>query len=77
MVNRIRTVREALQPSQREFEEQLGVSRDVISNIEYARVKPKELLLQLICRQYNVNRGIGWIREMAKCSLKLRKKLLN
>lgn len=56
MVNRIKSVRKALKLSQREFGERLGVSRDVISNIEYARVQPKELLLQHICRQYNVNR---------------------
>ena len=35
MHNRIKMVRESLQLSQREFGEKLGVSRDVISNIEY------------------------------------------
>ena len=34
MHNRIKMVRESLQLSQREFGEKLGVSRDVISNIE-------------------------------------------
>ena len=54
-VNRIKTVREALHLSQREFGEKLGVSRDVISNIEYGRVQPKKLLLQHLCQQYKVN----------------------
>ena len=55
MSNRIKAVRAALKLSQREFGEKLGVSRDVISNIEYGRVAPKELLLRLICQQYGVN----------------------
>lgn len=53
--SRIRLVREALNLSQREFGEKLGVSRDVISNIEYGRVQPKKLLLQHLCQQYKVN----------------------
>lgn len=55
MSNRIKAVREALKLSQREFGEKLGVSRDVISNIEYDRVRPKELLLRHICQLYRVN----------------------
>lgn len=55
MINRIKTIREILQLSQREFGEKIGVSRDVISNIEYGRVQPKELLLKHICQLYNVN----------------------
>ena len=55
MSNRIKAIREALKLSQREFGEKLGVSRDVISNIEYGRVQPKELLLRHICQLYRVN----------------------
>ncbi len=55
MVDRIKSVREALNLSQREFGEKLGVSRDVISNIEYGRVQPKPLLLQHLCQMYKVN----------------------
>lgn len=55
MSNRIKAVRDALKLSQREFGEKLGVSRDVISNIEYERVQPKELLLRHICELYQVN----------------------
>ena len=53
--NKIKAVREALKLSQREFGERLGVSRDVISNLEYGRVKEKELLLRHICQLYGVN----------------------
>lgn len=55
MTKRIKSVRNALQLSQREFGEKLGVSRDVISNIEYGRVQPKQLLLKHICQLYQVN----------------------
>lgn len=55
MVNRIKMVRETLKLSQREFGEKLGVSRDVISNIEYNRVQPKKLFLRHICQLYNIN----------------------
>ncbi len=53
--DRIKAIREALRLSQREFGEKLGVSRDVISNIEYNRVSPKDLLLRHICELYHVN----------------------
>lgn len=55
LAGRIKIVREALHLSQREFGERLGVSRDVISNIEYGRVVPKKLLVQHMCQQYKVN----------------------
>ena len=53
--DRIKAVREHLGLSQREFGEKLGVSRDVISNLEYNRVQPKELLFKHICELYSVN----------------------
>lgn len=55
MPNRIKAIRNALKLSQREFGEKLGVSRDVISNIEYGRVLPKKLLLRHICQLYKIN----------------------
>ncbi len=55
MENRIKMIREALQLSQREFGERLGVSRDVISNMEYGRVQPKPLLLKHLCDLYGVD----------------------
>ena len=61
MQNRIRQVREALNLSQREFGERLGVSRDVISNIEYGRVAPKALLIKHICDLYSVNEN--WLKN--------------
>lgn len=60
MLHRIRAVREALKLSQRMFGEKLGVSRDIISNIEYGRVQPREAFLRLICQLYGVNEH--WLR---------------
>lgn len=57
MPNRIKDIREALKLSQREFGEKLGVSRDVVSNLEYDRVQPKELLLRHICELFGVNQN--------------------
>lgn len=57
MANRIKDIREALKLSQREFGEKLGVSRDVVSNLEYDRVRPKELLLRHICKLFGVNQN--------------------
>ncbi|MGP3783658.1 helix-turn-helix domain-containing protein [Paenibacillus sp. 1A_MP2] len=55
MHDRIKAIREALKMSQREFGERLGVSRDVISNLEYNRVPIKELMIKHICERYGVD----------------------
>lgn len=57
MFTRIRAVRKALKLSQKDFGAALGVSRDVIGNIEYGRVSPKEPFVALLCHQYKVNRS--------------------
>lgn len=53
---RIIEVRKALKLSQTEFGNSIGVSRDVIGNIELFRVDPKPLLLDQICKEYKVDR---------------------
>lgn len=58
MANR-KDIREALKLSQREFGEKLGVSRDVISNLEYDRVQPKALLRH-ICELFGVSQN--WLK---------------
>lgn len=52
IIARIKEVRTSHKLSQPKFAEQLGVTRDVIANIETGRVEPKEPLLMLICRIY-------------------------
>lgn len=52
---RIKILRKNLGLSQPKFGEKMGVSRDVISNIELGRVEPKEMIINLICKTFNVN----------------------
>lgn len=58
--DRIKEVRKALKLSQRAFGEKLGVSRDVISNLEYNRVEPKTVFIQHMCEAYGINEH--WIQ---------------
>ena len=46
--------------SQSEFAKKMGVSRDVIGNIEYNRVEIKEHMIKLISKTFNVNEN--WLR---------------
>ncbi|AXU53316.1 helix-turn-helix domain-containing protein [Clostridioides difficile] len=61
---RIRKIRKDANLSQPAFGEKLGVSKDVISNIEYNRVEPKPLFINYMCDVFNVNKewllnGVG------------------
>lgn len=56
---RITLLRKELKLSQTEFGERIGVSRGVIKNIDDKNVIVKPLLIQQICKEYNVNRT--WI----------------
>lgn len=61
--DRIKELRKLLGLSQEEFGQILGVSRDVIGNIEYDRLKrpeQKEPIYKLICEKFNVNES--WLR---------------
>lgn len=53
---RIKEIRKTNKLSQKAFGELLGVSRDVVTNIEYGRVEPKTLLINHICQVFNVNK---------------------
>ena len=58
--NRIREVRNNFNLSQSDFGKKIGVSRDVINNLELARLKKDpEALIRLICNTYDVN--YGWL----------------
>ena len=52
---RITLVRKTLKLSQTAFGEAVGVSRDVVNNIDNLRVPAKPLLIQQICKTYNVD----------------------
>lgn len=55
---RVLLLRKSLKLNQTEFGERIGVSRGVINNIDLSIVdiETKPLLIQQICKEYNVNR---------------------
>ena len=60
---RISLLRKELKLSQDKFGKKIGVSRDVINNIEHNRLsrpEQKEPLYRLICQEFNVNEN--WLR---------------
>ena len=56
MDTRIKELRKSLKLSQTDFGKHLGVSRDVINNIENKRVAPTEPIIKLLISEFNVNR---------------------
>ena len=60
MNSRIKQVRMALDLSQDEFGRRLGLTRGAITNIEYNKTEPKPLLVDLICREFDVDEE--WLR---------------
>ena len=58
---RIKEIRESKKLSQKDFGEEIGVSRDVISNIEYGRVEAKENMIKLILLKFNISED--WLRN--------------
>lgn len=53
---RIKEIRKAEKLSQIKFGEKLGVSRDVINNLENSRVEPKPLFINHLCTLFNINK---------------------
>lgn len=55
MNERIRKIRSSSKLTRAEFGKRLGVSGDVINNLERGRVEPKEPILKLICKEFGVS----------------------
>ncbi len=55
MNERIRIIREQLKLSRAAFGKKIGVSGDVINNLERGRVEIKESIIKLICNEFNVH----------------------
>lgn len=53
--SRLLELRKALDLTRSAFGKSVGVSDSVIKNIEYEKTEPKPLLIQQICKTYNVN----------------------
>ena len=60
MNKRIKKLRESQSMTRAAFGEKIGVSGDVINNIERGRVKEKEHMVMLICQTFGVNEE--WLR---------------
>ena len=60
MNNRIREIRENLGLTRAEFGERIGVSGDVVNNLERGRIDIKEERIKLICSTFNINEE--WLR---------------
>ncbi len=60
MYERIRLVRNQLGLTRASFGSKIGVSGDVINNLERGRVEVKEHMVKLICSIYGVNED--WLR---------------
>ena len=56
MEEHIKELRKFFGLTQSEFGESIGVSRDVVGNLELGRVEPSELIIKMICKTYHINR---------------------
>jgi len=61
MNERIKQIRKYLGMSRVEFGEKLGVSGDVVNNLERGRVEIKEDRIKLICSVFGINED--WLRN--------------
>ena len=60
MNTRIEAIRKELKMSRAAFGASIGVSGDVINNLERGRVEVKDHMVLLICNEFNVNED--WLR---------------
>jgi len=60
MGERIRLLRKALNLTQQEFADRIGVKRNTIAQYEIGRNEPIDSILSLICREFDVNEE--WLR---------------
>ncbi|MCI8489027.1 MAG: helix-turn-helix transcriptional regulator [Lachnospiraceae bacterium] len=61
MNERIKQLRKTLGMTQQEFAEKIGVKRNTIAQYEIGRNEPIESVINLICKQYNIN--IDWLKN--------------
>lgn len=60
MKQRLKQLRSALDMTQQEFADKLGVKRGAIANYELGRNEPIDAVIALICKTFNVNEQ--WLR---------------
>jgi transcriptional regulator with XRE-family HTH domain len=57
---RLKTIRNSMNLTQRQFAAVIGVSRDVVASWEIGRVQPSEAVLRLICKECAVH--YDWLK---------------
>jgi len=60
MNQRIKKLRKALDLTQQEFADKIGMKRNTVANYETDRNEPSSSVISLICREFNVNET--WLR---------------
>ncbi len=60
MNTRIKKLRKALDLTQQEFADKIGMKRNTVANYETNRNEPSNSVVSLICREFNVNEE--WLR---------------
>ena len=58
---KIKDIRKSLKLTQKEFGKRLGVSRNAIANMESGRVIPSDLVLNLLSKEFNIDKD--WIEN--------------
>lgn len=61
MNERIKKLRKALNITQQEFADRIGVKRNTVGQYEIGRNEPTATVMSLICREFNVNEE--WLRS--------------
>ena len=60
MKERLKELRKALDLSQQEFADKIGIKRGTIANYEVGRNEPIDAVVSLICEKFNVSEN--WLR---------------
>lgn len=60
MNERLKKLRKALDLTQREFAERIGIKQNTLATYEIGRNQPIDAVISLICREFNVNET--WLR---------------
>ena len=60
MQDRIKNLRETIDLTQQKFADKLGIARNNIAGYETGKRSPSDAVINLICREFNVNES--WLR---------------
>lgn len=61
MNERLKKLRKDLDLTQQEFSDKIGIKRNTLATYESGRNKPIDAVINLICREFNVNEE--WLRD--------------